>query len=336
MRFAIVFANATAYRTGATGVLRRHLINVSAKSQRFPIKLGKEDSPALIENGKVETAFLCNVFAGLLSSSLRRCRHVFDSQILSENFCVVLADFQRDLLDKITADIGDMLMLLGNRRLLFVPILPELLHSCELTLHPGELVPILLKCCARLKERAVGKRTKTYASHVNANACTRMLGRLHLVFRLNGNVPPVGLTGHSHVFCFALNKAASSVLDPTDARQINLLGTLVDLKALREAERVCAGELSVFFREGCSAFEESLKACHQILQRLLKNLRVGFLQPGIPAFPNQKFTAQLGIADMEGGILSPLLFVPNKSLIVDPTGTTDKAAQFSLLSAVRG
>ena len=132
-------------------------MDVSAQSQRLPIKLGEENPPALIENGTVETAFLCNTTTWLLNSSLRRCRHVFDLQVLSENLCVVLADFQRDLFDKITTDIGDMLMKLCNRGLLFTPILPELLHSCELALHPCELLKQLLECVARFVERAVGK-----------------------------------------------------------------------------------------------------------------------------------------------------------------------------------
>ena len=140
LRLAIVFGNAAAYRAGATCILRRHLMDVSAQSQRLPIKLGEENPPALIENGTVETAFLCNTTTWLLNSSLRRCRHVFDLQVLSENLCVVLADFQRDLFDKITTDIGDMLMKPCNRCLLFTPILPELLHSCELALHPCELL----------------------------------------------------------------------------------------------------------------------------------------------------------------------------------------------------
>ena len=107
---AIVFGNTAAYRTGATCILRWHLIYVSAQSQRFPIKFGEENPPTLIENATVETALLCNATAGLLNSSLRRCRHGLDLQVLSENLCVVLADIQRDFFDEITTDIGDMLM----------------------------------------------------------------------------------------------------------------------------------------------------------------------------------------------------------------------------------
>ena len=76
LRLAIVFGNAAAYRAGATCILRRHLMDVSAQSQRLPIKLGEENPPALIENGTVETAFLCNTTTWLLNSSFRRCRHV--------------------------------------------------------------------------------------------------------------------------------------------------------------------------------------------------------------------------------------------------------------------
>ena len=97
LRLAIVLGNTAAYRAGATCILRRYRMNVSAQSQRLPIKLGEEDSPALIENRTVETALLCSATAGLLNSFLRRCRHVLNLQVLSENFCVVLADFQRDL-----------------------------------------------------------------------------------------------------------------------------------------------------------------------------------------------------------------------------------------------
>lgn len=110
LRLAFVFGNTAAYRAGATCILRRHRINVPIKSQRLPIKLGEKYPSTLIENGTVETTLLCNATAGLLNSSLRRCRHVLDLQALSENLCVVLADIQRDLFDEITTDIGDMLM----------------------------------------------------------------------------------------------------------------------------------------------------------------------------------------------------------------------------------
>ena len=157
LRLAIVFGNTAVYRAGATGILRRHRMNVAAQSQRLPLKLREENPPTLIENGTVETALLCYASAGLLNRSLRGCRHVFDLQVLSEYLCVVLADFQRDLFDEITTDIGDMLMKPCNRGLLFAPILPELLHSCEPALHPGELLQLLLECAARLEECAVGK-----------------------------------------------------------------------------------------------------------------------------------------------------------------------------------
>ena len=119
LRLAIVFGNTAAYRAGATCILRRHRMYVAAQSQRLPIKLGEKYPPTLIENGTVETALLCNASAGLLNSSLRGCRHVFDLQVLSEYLCVALADFQRDLFDEITTDIGDMLKKPCNRGLLF-------------------------------------------------------------------------------------------------------------------------------------------------------------------------------------------------------------------------
>ena len=207
LRLAIVLGNTAAYRAGATCILRRYRMNVSAQSQRLPIKFGEEDSPALIENRTVETALLCNATAGLLNSSLRRCRHVLDLQVLSENFCVVLADFQRDLFDEITTDIGDMLMKPCNRGFLFAPILPELLHSCEPALHPSKLLKRLLECAVRLKERAVGKRTETDASHVDADTVADMHGRLHFVLGLNGNMPSIGLSGNRHILGFALDEA---------------------------------------------------------------------------------------------------------------------------------
>ena len=152
LRLAIVFGNTAAYRAGATGILRRHRMNVAAQSQRLPLKLREENPPTLIENGTVETALLCYASAGLLNRSLRGCRHVFDLQVLSEYLCVVLAEFQRDLFDEITTDIGDMQMKPCNRGLLFAPILPELLHSCEPALHPGEFLQLLLECATRRRE----------------------------------------------------------------------------------------------------------------------------------------------------------------------------------------
>ena len=56
LRLAIVFGNTAAYRAGATGILRRHRMNVAAQSQRLPLKLGEENPPTLIKNGTVETA----------------------------------------------------------------------------------------------------------------------------------------------------------------------------------------------------------------------------------------------------------------------------------------
>ena len=264
-----------------------------AFEQRLPIKLGEENPPAFIENGTVETALLCNVTARLLNSSFRGCRHVLDLQVLSENFCVVLADFQRELFDKITTDIGDMLMKPCNRGLLFAPILPEPLHSCQPALHPSELLQLLLECTARLEERTVGKRTETDAAHVNADTIAGMHGRLHFVLGLNGNKPSVGLSGNRHILGLALNEAASLVFDPADARQINLPSSFVDLEALREAEGVRGYEPLVLLRESRKIFEELLEGAHQILQRLLENLRVRFLEPGILLLPKQQFGAEL-------------------------------------------
>ena len=274
---AIVFGNTAAYRTGATCILRWHLIYVSAQSQRFPIKFGEENPPTLIENASVETALLCYATTWLLNSSLRRCRHVFDLQVLSENICVVLADFQRDLFDKVTTDIGDMLMKPCNRCFQFAPILPKLLHSCELALHLCELLKKILKCVARFEERAVGKRAETDTSHVNADTVASMLRWFHFVLGLDGNVPSVGLSGYRHILGLALNEAASLVFDPTDARQINLTSSFVNLEALRKAEGVRCYEFLVLLREGRQTFEELLEGARQILQRLLQNLRVRLL-----------------------------------------------------------
>ena len=334
LRLAIVFGNTAAYRAGATCILRRHLMYVSAQSQRLPIKLGEKDSPALIENGTVETALLSNATAGLLNSSLRRCRHVLDLQVLSENLCVVLADIQRNLFDEITTDIGDMLMKPCNRCLLFSPILPELLHSCEPALHPGELLKLLLECAARLEERAVGKRAETDATHVDADTVAGMLWRLHFVLGLDGYVPSVGLSGNRHILGFALNEAASLVFDPADARQINLPPSFVNLEALREAEGVRCHELLMLLREGRQTFEELLEGARQILQRLLENLRVRFRQPRILLLPNQQFGAKLRITEMEGWIRCTTLFVPCKPLVVHPARATGEAGHLSVLSSV--
>ena len=135
---------------------------------------------------------------------------------------MVLADFQQDLFDEITTDIGDMLMKPCNRGLLFAPILPELLHSCEPALHPVELLLLLLECAARLEECAVGKRAETDASHVDADTVAGMLRRLRFVLGLDGNVPSVGLSGNRHILGLALNEATPLVFDPADARQIKL------------------------------------------------------------------------------------------------------------------
>ena len=199
LRLAIVLGNTAAYRAGATCILRRYRMNVSAQSQRLPIKLGEEDSPALIENRTVETALLCNATAGLLNSSLRRCRHVLDLQVLSENFCVVLADFQRDLFDEITTDIGDMLMKPCNRGFLFAPILPEFRHSGEAFLFKTEFLQILLQGVARCFKSAVRQRAEPFDAHVQADSVSLVFRRNALKPRLNGHVPTVSPTAHCDV-----------------------------------------------------------------------------------------------------------------------------------------
>jgi len=161
-----------------------------------------------------------------------------------------------------------------------------------------------------------------------------MLGRFHFVLGLDGNMPSVGLSGNRHVLGLALNEAASLVFDPADARQINLPSSFVNLEALREAEGVRCHELLVLLREGRQTFEELLEAAHQILQRLLENLRVRFPQPGILLLSNQQFGAKLRIADMEGGIRCSALFVPSKPLVVHPARTTGEAGHFPVLSSV--
>ena len=96
-------------------------------------------------------------------------------------------------------------------------------------------------------------------------------------------------SGNRHILGLALNEAASLVFDPADARQINLPSSFVNLEALGEAEGVRGHELLVLLRESRQTFEELLEAAHQILQRLLENLRVRFPQPGILLLPNQQF-----------------------------------------------
>ena len=86
--------------------------------------------------------------------------------------------------------------------------------GCPLENHPGH------KNRDTPLERAVGKRAETGASHVNADTVAGMLGRLHFVLCLDGNVPSVGLSGNRHILGLALNEAASLVFDPADAQQI--------------------------------------------------------------------------------------------------------------------
>ena len=136
-----------------------------------------------------------------------------------------------------------------------------------------------------------------------------MLGRLHFVLGLDGNVPSVGLSGNRHILGLALNEAASLVFDPADARQINLPSSFANLEVLREAERVRCHELLVLLREGRQTFEELLEGARQILERLLENLRVCFLKPGILLLPNQQFGAKLRVAETEGRIRCTTLFV---------------------------
>ena len=161
-----------------------------------------------------------------------------------------------------------------------------------------------------------------------------MLWRFHFVLGLDGNVPSVGLSRNRHILGLALNEAASLVFDPTDDRQINLPSSFVNLEALGKTEGVRCHELLVLLRKGRKTFEELLEGAHQILQRLLKNLRVHFLQPGILLFPNQQFRAKLRMADMEGRICCPTLFVPCKPLVVHPARTTGEAGHLSVLSSV--
>ena len=196
------------------------------------------------------------------------------------------------------------------------------------------LLQLLLECAARLEERAVGKRAETDASHVNADTVAGMLGRLHFVLGLNGNVPSVGLSGNRHILGLALNEAASLVFDPADARQINLPSSFVNLEALREAEGVRCHELLVLLREGRQTVEELLEGARQILQRLLENLRVRFLKPWILTLPNKQLSTQLGIAEMEGRIRSSTLFVPRKPLVVHPARTTGETGHLPVLRSV--
>ena len=114
-----------------------------------------------------------------------------------------------------------------------------------------------------------------------------MLRGLHFVLGLDGNMPSVGLSGNRHILGLALNEATSLVFDPTNARQINLTSSFVNLELLRKAEGVRCHKLLVLLREGRQTFEELLEGAHQVLQRLLKNLRVHFLQPGVLLLPNQ-------------------------------------------------
>ena len=169
-----VFLKTVAYRAGATCILRRHRMHVSDWSQRFQIKLA-EKKPRLIENGTVEAALLRKVLARTLNSLFRRCRHVFNLQVFSENSCLVLADFRRDLFDEITTGFGDTGIKLCHRDFLFVPILPELLHSFEPAPGSGEFLNAFLGAMHGSKNVAsecVQKRTRPMSMPTLSAACS--------------------------------------------------------------------------------------------------------------------------------------------------------------------
>lgn len=170
-----VFLNTVAYRAGATCTLRHHRMHVSDRSQRFPIKLVAENSPRPIENGTVKGALLRNVLARTLNSPFRRCRHVFNLQVFSENSCLVLAGFRRNLFDEITTDIGDTVIKLCHRDFLFVPILPELLHSFETAPGSVEFLNAFLGAMHGSKNVASGcvqKRTQPMSMPTLSAACS--------------------------------------------------------------------------------------------------------------------------------------------------------------------
>ena len=153
-------------------------------------------------------------------------------------------------------------------------------------------------------------------------------------WELTIQLPSVGLLENRYVLGLALNEAASLVFDPADARQINLPTSFINLEALGEAEGVRGHELLVLLRESRQTFEELLEAVHQILQRLLENLRVRFPKPGILLLPNQQFGAELRIAEMKGRIRCTTLFIPCKPLVVHPARAAGEAGHLFVLSSV--
>ena len=98
---------------------------------------------------------------------------------------------------------------------------------------------------ARRNLYSVRERAKPRHSHINPNFIALVYGNFFFVFRLNGDVPAVGLTNNSDIFRFTFNVSAASVLYKTDPGQINLLAGFINFESLRIAKGVVCPVLSM-------------------------------------------------------------------------------------------
>ena len=158
------------------GIGRWYQHQMFASPEGLVVKLPAKLSPALVENGLVQTRLGSDIPAGSLKRPLGRPAHIGYPQIFQHHHFVILAYGGADLVQVVTSGVGYMGMDLADFVLLLVPVGGSLGLAGEFTLGFDKFCFELPKTVQRLEVAAVGKGGKTLYPHVDADGS---LGRVY-------------------------------------------------------------------------------------------------------------------------------------------------------------
>src|SRR6266700_1527726 len=320
----IRFRHMPALGAGLRGVARVDRNHLATTPRLLVLQHAATRAPALIQDCLVQTCFLSDLPPWLLDSATSRPRHVADLQVLKTDDRVVFAGLGTELVQEVTAAIGDAVVLL-------LPILRVFDHARKASLHAGFL---LLDTSIGIEGRmqtTIRERRKGGNTQVNPNLSRgRMYGLRHVHLHLEGNKPMLSLSGDGDVFDAALHLTAVPKLDPADLWQVDLAP--IQLEALGIAEAI-GEELLAVLRRGSSASEEVRIRTFQVNEALLQDLRVDAVQPVV-------FLALLPQRQQAGGIVVRQTrnsseipaFVDRQNLVPDKTTGTGKANELRAIN----
>src|SRR4029450_13014525 len=236
-------------------------------------------APALIKYSLVQPGLLRHLPAWFFRCASGRLRHMLHLQVLNHNHRVVFAGLCAELMQEVVAAIGNADIELRNTSLLLLPVAGVLHHASQIALHTGFLGGHTAVGLQRGMQLAIRDRRKGGNPQVDPNVrCRRMYRGFNLHLDLEGHKPVLSLSGDGDVLYRAFDRATLPELDPPDHGQIDLAS--IQLEALRITEAI-GQKLLAIARWSSTTSEEIGIGAFQILQALLKNLRMHLFEPAV-------------------------------------------------------